>query len=128
MKFVDYKHSEFFNRMVITDECQKDSERLSLFYILGMCDTLRENYKSIYDFEERIVEPKSLRNGWQTGTSIKLTRLALNLFNGWHGYDHDNEEQVEPAVHYTPNELFCHELAVYALEAVKIRLLYKRDN
>jgi len=121
IQFVDQTHKEFFNRIRLADGCGNDPYRLSLFYLLGSCDTMRLNFETIYSTAERIVDVESVFYGWQTGTTVKLTRLALNLYNGWYGYDYATGKQIEDASLYTPYELFCHELAEYALIAVAIR-------
>jgi len=121
IKFTGSDHQEFFNWIVTKDGCGKDSYRLALFYLIGVCETMRLNYKDIYDIEEHVANVKSLNSGWQTGTSVRLTRLGLNLYNGWYGFDYETQKQIDPAEMYSPYELFCHELAEYALIAVGLR-------
>ena len=82
VKFLDCDHENFFGWIRAEDGCGNDPYRLALFYLLGVCDTMRQNYKDIYDIKERIVNVESIKNGWQTGTTIRLTRLGLNLYNG----------------------------------------------
>jgi len=121
IQFADLEHKVFFNRVRLADGCGNDPYRLSLFYLLGSCETIRQNFKTIYNPEKKIVDVESVFCGWQTGTTVRLTRLALNLYNGWYGYDYETKKQIEDADLYTPYELFCHELAEYALIAVAIR-------
>lgn len=53
----------------------------------------------MFDFKERLIKPESLHEGWQTGGSTGLTRLAFNL---WSGYVEEGDERMS-----TPYEM-CH--------------------
>jgi len=126
LKFVETEHRDFYWRCVFKDQCAGDSERMAFFYTLGIVEETRRRIKQIYDFGRRTIydQAEILFQPWQTGTSVKLTRLAYNLYSGYHGLDYDpddNEMKIEPPAEYTPYELFAHELAEYALIAVAIR-------
>lgn len=59
---------------------------------------------------------------WQTSTSSKVTRMALNLWN--HSIMYDSEEDLEKehiSSAYAPSEIFCCSYAPYFWEAIKIR-------
>lgn len=103
-----------------------DSYHRALFYTLAISDTLARNINSLYNFEDAVIKHEGLNNGFQTGSSIKLTRLAFNLFNGFNGETYNDikgeYERIDDAKWYTPYELFCNiENQPYMLEAVKLR-------
>lgn len=63
--------------------------------------------------EERLIKPKALHEGWQTGGSARLTRLAFNL---WNGYVEKGEESLS-----TPYEMFDCGYAPYFYEAIRMK-------
>ena len=50
--------------------------------LLYTSDT-RNHVERMFDFKERLIKPGALHEGWQTGGSARLTRLAFNLWNGY---------------------------------------------
>ncbi len=64
-------------------------------------------------FKERLIKPGALHEGWQTGGSARLTRLAFNL---WNGYVEKGEESLS-----TPYEMFDCGYAPYFYEAIRIK-------
>ena len=61
---------------------------------------------------------------WQTSGSLKVVRMAFNLYcNGTPSvFDYDDaEEQVDECRRYTVEELFCCAYAPYFWQAVQIR-------
>ena len=78
----------------------------------------------IYDFKTGCVKTECLHEGWQTSGSVKVVRMAYNLYcNGTPSvldYD-DAEEQVDECRLYTVEELFCCAYAPYFWQAVQIR-------
>lgn len=72
------------------------------------------------------VKPECLQEGWQTSGSVKIIRMAFNLYcNGtpsiYNFEDSDLEGQLQECSLYTVEELFCCGYARYFWEAVKIR-------
>lgn len=61
---------------------------------------------------ENIILFDGLRKGWQTGTSLRTTRLAYNL---WCTYIDENPK------YSTPDEIFCCSYAPYYFEAIMLR-------
>lgn len=116
-KFKDEDHKVFFEEQVTKTNSKNDPYRKALFYTLGLTEETRKNIGNLYNFKENCIEFDGLKKGWQTGTTIRICRLAFNLFNGLYG-QHD---EVESAVDYTPYGLFDCGLMDYMLEAVKIR-------
>lgn len=60
-----------------------DSYHRALIYTLTAVPALRNNIESCFDFEKDEIKPESLAAGWQTGGTVKLTRFAYNLWNGY---------------------------------------------
>lgn len=91
-----------------------DKERKSLFYLLALLEETRNNINDLYDFENNWIKHEGLNKGWQTSGSIKVSKLAFNLYNGWKGEDGDD---------YSPLELFSvsDENREYLLESIRIR-------
>lgn len=78
----------------------------------------------IYDFKEGYVKPECLYEGWQTSGSMKVVRMAYNLYcNGTSSVldIEDAERKLEECSSYTVEELFCCGYARYFWEAIKIR-------
>lgn len=115
MIFLDEKHQQFFEEGIKRTNSHNDTYHLALFYALGLTDETRCHIGDLYDFEEKAIMHGGLTKSWQTSTSIRVTRLAFNLFNGWNGGNIDRPE------FYTPYELFCTGLASYMFEAIKMR-------
>jgi hypothetical protein len=111
--FADETHADFFSKMM--EQCGKKEDPYcrALFYLLALCGETRRNIDSMFDFEGMGIKPEALRACWQTGGTIRLTRLAYNLWNGW------AEEGCERLS--APYELFDCGFARYFLEAIKLR-------
>src|SRR5690606_2023214 len=73
------------------------------------------NINDLYNFKEDSIRLEGLYEGWQTGTTSRLTRLAFNLYTGYTG------ESEEDARYYSPYYLFDNGLLPYFFEAVKLR-------
>lgn len=112
-------HSNFFFS-ALDLAGKNDSYHQALFYVLGCCDDTRRNIKRLFDFKEDCIKPDALDEGWQTGGSLRVCRLAFNL---WNGYVEPGREQME-----TPYELFDCSYSSYMMEGIKLRYPeYVRD-
>ena len=71
------------------------------------------------------MKPKCLHEGWQTDGSLKVVRLAFNLYcNGIPSINTDNnniKEQIDECKRYTVEDLFCCVYAPYFWQAIQIR-------
>lgn len=111
------------------DECLKlaqkmsDSEKpdcyyMALAYLFTLDSECKKHINDLFDFKEYCIKPDTaLSCAWQTGTSLKTTRLAYNLFNGYTG----QADTDDNARYYTPEYLFCCPYAKYYYEAIRIR-------
>ena len=94
-------------------------------YCLGIDRDTRENAEQIYDFKTGYVKTECLHEGWQTSGSVRIVRLAFNLYcdgtPSVYDYERDSERQVNECREYSVSDLFCCGYARYFWEAVKIR-------
>ena len=78
----------------------------------------------IYDFKTGCVITECLHEGWQTSGSVRVIRMAFNLYcNGTPSVSdyEDAEEQVDECRQYTVEEIFCCAYAPYFWQAIQIR-------
>ncbi len=80
--------------------------------MIGITPETRANIKSMFDFNDDLIEPEGMHGGWQTSGTIRICRLAFNL---WNGYTEEGQEQC-----FTPEDLFCCEFAPYFFEGIKL--------
>lgn len=121
--FYDKEHEKFYNN-TLKKMRNEDVYHKALCYTLGISGSVRENFKNIYDLKTGCVKTECLHDAWQTGTTLKICRLAFALYcNGTPSIkDYDKvEEQLEECRRYSAGELFCCEYSLYFLEAIKIR-------
>lgn len=121
--FISEAHEKFYY-----DQLQKvqeqDEYHKALCYCLGISNDTRRNINRIYDFKTDCVKSECLQEGWQTSGSIKVVRMAFNLYcNGTPSVNEENtpEEQLYECRQYSVEELFCCEYALYFWQAVQIR-------
>ena len=96
----------------------------ALCYCLGINNDTREHINRIYDFKTGLVKPECLHDGWQTSGSVKVVRMAFNLYcNGTPSVNEENtvEDQLLECRQYTVEELFCCSYAPFFWQAVQIR-------
>ena len=60
-----------------------------------------------------MIRPTALEEGWQTGGTVRIVRMAFNLWNGY--------TEPEQSNAFSPEDLFCCEFAPYFMEGIKIR-------
>ena len=67
-------HQKFF--LLYLPECRsEDVYHQALIYCLGISRDTREHVEEIYDFETGC-----MKAGWQTSGSLKIIRMAFNLY------------------------------------------------
>lgn len=95
---------------------------------LPFLDTvLREHIEAVFDFQEDGIKLEGLHKGFQTGTSMKTTRLAFNLWNGCcdDGETYKDKDGYEMSLlsrSYTTEQIFsCVGYAPYYWQAIQIR-------
>lgn len=121
--FVDKEHEQFYFEK-LKEVRYIDVYHMALCYCLGISDDTRRNINHIYDFKTGFVKPDCLHEGWQTSGSVKVVRMAFNLYcNGTPSVNdyNDAEEQINECKRYTVEDLFCCSYAPYFWQAIKIR-------
>lgn len=122
--FISDAHEQFYYEKLKEVRCQNVYHR-AFVYCLGISDDTRRNIYRIYDFKSGCVKTECLPE-WQTNGSLKVVRMAFNLYcNSTPSvFDYDDaEEQVNECRLYTVEELFCCAYAPYFWRAVQIRYL-----
>ncbi len=121
LKFYDEEHKKFYKEH--TEGKKLDNYNKSLIYLLGLIEETRNNFLTLYDEITREIKINAMNEGWQTGTSLSITKLAFNLFNGYCGLE-DNE-----ARYYTPEYIFCYnKFLPYFFEGIKLRFEIKENK
>ncbi|MDE7203760.1 MAG: hypothetical protein K2O91_18125 [Lachnospiraceae bacterium] len=77
--FISEAHEKFYYEK-LKEVRYQDVYHKALAYCLGISDDRRKNIKSIYDFKTGNVKTKCLHEGWQTSRSVKVVRIAFNLY------------------------------------------------
>lgn len=121
--FTNQEHEDFYKNYL--PECRyQDTHHKALVYCLGISENTRRNVNRIYSFKTGCVKTECLTEGWQTSGSIKIVRMAFNLYcNGTpSAYDtEDVDKQLSECRCYTAEELFCCSYAKYFWEAIRLR-------
>lgn len=121
--FKNKEHENFYNEYL--QKCRyQDAYHKALVYCLGLSTDTRANAESIYCFKTGWVRTGCLNEGWQTSGSLRIVRMAYNLYcNGTPSVSdtEDTDEQLQECRRYTVEDLFCCGDARYFWEAIKIR-------
>ena len=122
--FINEEHEKFYYEK-LEEVRYQDVYHMALCYCLGINNDTRKNVNRIYNFKNGCVKPKCLHEGWQTDGSLKVVRLAFNLYcNGIPSINTDNnniKEQIDECKRYTVEDLFCCAYAPYFWQAIQIR-------
>ncbi len=121
--FISEAHEKFYYEK-LKEIRHLDVYHRSLCYCLGINDSTRRNIYSIYNFKTGCVKPECLHDGWQTSGSMKVVRMAFNLYcNGTPSVSEYKKakEQLKECGEYTVEELFCCSYAPYFWQAIQIR-------
>ena len=111
-RFHSREHRDFYFEML--DKCRvNDSYHRAFFYVMGLSAETRAHIGNLFDFKEDCIRPAGLRSGWQTSGTVRICRMAFNLWNG-------HTETKERAA-YTPYELFSCWCAPYFFEGIRLR-------
>ena len=93
-----------------------DTNCAAFAYLVTLDPVCCDHIRKLYDFEDGCIHSDALTAAWQTGTSMKTTRLAFNLFT-------DNTAWTDAPERLSPVELFSCDYAAYYWQAIKIRFL-----
>lgn len=116
-KFRNEEHEKNFYALLSKMEVnEKDVYRIALAYLIALDDVCSYHINEMYDFEDRCINPTAIEKPWQTGTSLKTTLLAFNLYTGHTAWCPDEYVNI-----CTPSDIFVSEYAEYYWEAIKLR-------
>ena len=121
--FISEAHEKFYYEK-LKEARYQDVYHKALVYCLGVNRDTREHIGQIYDFKTGYVKTKCLKEGWQTSGSVRVIRMAFNLYcNGAPSVDdyQDAEDQLQECGQYNVEELFCCSYAPYFWQAIQIR-------
>ena len=74
--FYSEQHRNFYRLHV---DGGADPYYRALVYLLGMTEETRANFSRCFDGEARMIRPAALEEGWQTGGTARIVRMAFNL-------------------------------------------------
>ncbi|MDE6433418.1 MAG: hypothetical protein K2L07_04245 [Lachnospiraceae bacterium] len=103
MVFADKEHERFYYEKLAQARSQ-DCFHQALFYVLGILRDTREHFDQIYNIKTGNLRLKCLNEGWQTSGSVKVVRLAFNLYtNGMPSLDNykRKDEQIDECREYS---------------------------
>lgn len=121
IRFSDMEHLNFYRETCARAEAdgkRLDSYFRSLVYLCSLAPDTRAHFEDIFDWEGWSTRPESLSAGWQTGGSLRIIRLAFNL---WNGCSSDDPEGAAVQAEYLPDNLFCDGHLEFFFEALRLR-------
>ena len=115
IRFADKQHEAFYREQ--TQRRRDDVYHRALIYTLGICDDTRRRFNELYDAAGRCINPGAINTAWQTGGSLKVTRLALNLFTD----GTPTADDIGECRRYSVSDIFACGFAPYFVQAVRLR-------
>jgi hypothetical protein len=119
--FIDEDHRKFYMETIatLTDDCY----HRALVYTLGLSPDARKRFSSIYDAQERSINPAALYEPWQTSGSSHVTRLAFQLFTDGvpSAFIDPSSPDIDECRRYSVSDIFACGFAPYFFEADSIR-------
>lgn len=124
VKFMSEEHKTRFCE-ILARMGNGNAYHTSLAYLIALDTECYKHVDNLYDFREHGIKPWGALNlAWQTGTSAKTTRLIFNIWNSrCYDLDDENREIKVSAPKYTVDEIFSSNLALWYIEAIKLRYL-----
>lgn len=123
INFYDKEHKKFYYEKLEQARCQ-DCYHKALIYILGISRDTREHFDQIYNIKTGYINTKCLQQGWQTSGSVKVIRIAFNLYTDTTPSIDDyskKDQQIEECMEYSISDIFCCGYAPYFWEGIKLR-------
>ena len=119
--FADIEHLNFYRDICTRAEAggkRVDSYFRPLAYLCGLTPDTRAHFQNIFDWEDWSICPEALSAGWQTGSSLRIIRLAFNL---WNGSGSDDPESSGMQAEYLPDNLFSCGYMEFFFDAMRLR-------
>ena len=123
MVFANEEHEKFYYGKLEQARYQ-DCYHKALIYILGISEDTRNHFSQIYDIQSGYINAKCLHQGWQTSGSIRVIRLAFNLYtDGMPSVDNykRKDEQIGECGGYSVSDIFCCGYAMYFWQGIQLR-------
>ena len=129
MFFSNEEHEKFYYEKLKQAEDnltkgQVDCYHKALIYILGISEDTRKHFSQIYDIQSGYIKTECLHEGWQTSGSVRVVRLAFNLYtDGTPSIDdyESRDGQISECRGYSISDIFCCGYAMYFWEGIKLR-------
>lgn len=122
--FISEAHEKFYYEK-LKEVPYQDEYHKAFCYCIGISNDTRKHVDSIYDFNTGCVKTECLQAGWQTSGSLKVVRMAFNLYcSGTPSVDEDTDDmegQLRECKQYTVEELFCCIYAPFFWQAIQLR-------
>ena len=90
LRFASPEHRDFFLDMM-SKARRNDCYHRAFFYVMGIAPETRANIRQMFDFKQDCIEPDGMHGGWQTSGTVRVCRLAFNLWNGYTDPEHSKE-------------------------------------
>ena len=120
IRFADERHMAFY--MCNVQSLCPDVYLRSLIYTLGLCHDTRRHFDFIYDSTLKAINPEVILEPWQTGSSLKVTRLAFQLFTDTTPTAFlDRHLNIDECKRYCVSDIFCCSYATFFVEAIRLR-------
>ena len=123
MVFVNEEHEKFYYETLKQVRYQ-DCYHKALIYILGISKDTRNHFSQIYEIKSGYIRPECLYQEWQTSGSVRVVRLAFNLYTDRTptvNEDRSRNEQIKECREYSVSDIFCCDYARYFWEGIKLR-------
>ena len=131
LKVADAEHRKFWEEKYAEMQIlgKIDVYYKSIVYVLGICETTRDNFDKIFNLKAGKINVDSLQGAYQTGTSEKVTRMAFSLWNRCNYDSREDFNNGNVSTSYNVSEIFCCTYAPFFYEGIKIRYPeYTREN
>ena len=123
MVFANDEHETFYYEKLKQARYQ-DCYHKALIYTLGISEDTRNHFSQIYDIKSGYIKPQCLHQGLQTSGSVRVVRLAFNLYtDGTPSVDdyESKDEQISEYREHSISNIFCGSYALYFWEGIKLR-------
>lgn len=127
--FKNREHEKFYKEYL--QKCRyQDVYHRALVYCLGTDRDTREHVDSIYNFKSGCVRTECLHEGWQTSGSVRIVRMAFNLYcNGKGGIKLQQRINRKRFVRYKEGaEMYSMCQSKFEKMAKEAKAIYKLDK
>ena len=120
ISFISEAHERFFYEKLSQVRYQ-DEYHIALVYCLGINADTRQHIDRIYDFKSGLVKPSCIHEGWVTSGSVRVIRMAFNLYCDGMPSVKCTRQKIEECQNYSVSELFCCSYAPFFWQAIQLR-------